>query len=116
MASKELECAEDPGSAGEAARAGHFTLDQCLQPLHTAGGVGTRRRLGEARMAGRWAGALGALLLTMPPQVLPAVQTAREASKQLLLWRLPNVLIVQLQACFASLQGVDRDLVEFPVR
>lgn len=30
VASKELECAEDPGSAGEAARAGHFTLDQCL--------------------------------------------------------------------------------------
>ena len=30
VASKELECAEDPGSAGEAARAGHLTLDQCL--------------------------------------------------------------------------------------
>lgn len=30
VASKELECAEDAGSAGEAARAGHFTLDQCL--------------------------------------------------------------------------------------
>lgn len=28
--SKELECVEDPGSASEAARAGHFTLEQCL--------------------------------------------------------------------------------------
>lgn len=28
--SKELECMEDPGSASEAARAGHFTLEQCL--------------------------------------------------------------------------------------
>lgn len=28
--SKDLEYAEDPGSASEAARAGHFTLDQCL--------------------------------------------------------------------------------------
>lgn len=28
--SKELECVEDPGSASEAARTGHFTLEQCL--------------------------------------------------------------------------------------
>uniref|UniRef100_A0A4X2LSL0 ubiquitinyl hydrolase 1 n=1 Tax=Vombatus ursinus TaxID=29139 RepID=A0A4X2LSL0_VOMUR len=30
VGSKELECVEDPGSASEAARAGHFTLEQCL--------------------------------------------------------------------------------------
>lgn len=30
VSSKELEHDEDPGSLGETARAGHFTLEQCL--------------------------------------------------------------------------------------
>ncbi|KAL0158396.1 hypothetical protein M9458_046472, partial [Cirrhinus mrigala] len=72
--SKELEFDEDPGSATETSRAGHFTLEQCLN-------------------------------LFTKPEVLapeeawycPKCQQHREASKQLLLWRLPNVLIIQLK-------------------
>uniref|UniRef100_W5N6A2 ubiquitinyl hydrolase 1 n=1 Tax=Lepisosteus oculatus TaxID=7918 RepID=W5N6A2_LEPOC len=74
--SKELEFVEDPGSASEAARAGHFTLEQCLN-------------------------------LFTKPEVLapeeawycPKCKQHREASKQLMLWRLPNVLIIQLKHC-----------------
>ncbi|XP_074861714.1 ubiquitin carboxyl-terminal hydrolase 19 isoform X1 [Carettochelys insculpta] len=94
--SKELECVEDPGSASEAARAGHFTLEQCLH-------------------------------LFTKPEVLapeeawycPKCKQHREASKQLLLWRLPNVLIIQLKRfSFRSFIWRDKinDMVEFPVR
>uniref|UniRef100_A0A452GNI7 ubiquitinyl hydrolase 1 n=1 Tax=Gopherus agassizii TaxID=38772 RepID=A0A452GNI7_9SAUR len=94
--SKELECVEDPGSASEAARAGHFTLGQCLN-------------------------------LFTKPEVLapeeawycPQCKQHREASKQLLLWRLPNVLIIQLKRfSFRSFIWRDKinDMVEFPVR
>lgn len=94
--SKELECVEDPGSASEAARAGHFTLGQCLN-------------------------------LFTKPEVLapeeawhcPTCQQHREASKQLLLWRLPNVLIIQLKRfSFRSFIWRDKinDMVDFPVR
>ncbi|XP_034632043.1 ubiquitin carboxyl-terminal hydrolase 19 [Trachemys scripta elegans] len=94
--SKELECVEDPGSASEAARAGHFTLGQCLN-------------------------------LFTKPEVLapeeawycPKCKQHREASKQLLLWRLPNVLIIQLKRfSFRSFIWRDKinDMVEFPVR
>ncbi|XP_054585382.1 ubiquitin carboxyl-terminal hydrolase 19 isoform X7 [Eptesicus fuscus] len=96
VASKELECAEDPGSAGEAARAGHFTLDQCLTLF-------TRPEVLAPEEA--W--------------YCPQCEQHREASKQLLLWRLPNVLIVQLKRfSFRSFVWRDKinDLVEFPVR
>ncbi|XP_036288189.1 ubiquitin carboxyl-terminal hydrolase 19 isoform X10 [Pipistrellus kuhlii] len=96
VASKELECAEDPGSAGEAARAGHFTLDQCLTLF-------TRPEVLAPEEA--W--------------YCPQCKQHREASKQLLLWRLPNVLIVQLKRfSFRSFIWRDKinDLVEFPVR
>ncbi|XP_074168471.1 ubiquitin carboxyl-terminal hydrolase 19 isoform X28 [Rhinolophus sinicus] len=96
VASKELECAEDAGSAGEAARAGHFTLDQCLNLF-------TRPEVLAPEEA--W--------------YCPQCKQHREASKQLLLWRLPNVLIVQLKRfSFRSFIWRDKinDLVEFPVR
>nr|XP_033782603.1 ubiquitin carboxyl-terminal hydrolase 19 isoform X2 [Geotrypetes seraphini] len=94
--SKELESVEDPGSASEAARAGHFTLEQCLN-------------------------------LFTKPEVLapeeawycPKCKQHREASKQLMLWRLPNVLIIQLKRfSFRSFIWRDKinDMVEFPVR
>ncbi|NXY26902.1 UBP19 hydrolase, partial [Atrichornis clamosus] len=94
--SKELECVEDPGSASEAARAGHFTLEQCLT-------------------------------LFTKPEVLapeeawycPKCKQHREASKQLMLWRLPNVLIIQLKRfSFRSFIWRDKinDMVDFPVR
>ncbi|XP_029457088.1 ubiquitin carboxyl-terminal hydrolase 19 isoform X3 [Rhinatrema bivittatum] len=94
--SKELEFVEDPGSASEAARAGHFTLEQCLN-------------------------------LFTKPEVLapeeawycPKCKQHREASKQLMLWRLPNVLIIQLKRfSFRSFIWRDKinDMVEFPVR
>ncbi|XP_065142058.1 ubiquitin carboxyl-terminal hydrolase 19 isoform X1 [Paramisgurnus dabryanus] len=94
--SKELEFDEDPGSATETARAGHFTLEQCLN-------------------------------LFTKPEVLapeeawycPKCQQHREASKQLLLWRLPNVLIIQLKRfSFRSFIWRDKinDMVDFPVR
>uniref|UniRef100_A0A8B9RLC7 ubiquitinyl hydrolase 1 n=1 Tax=Astyanax mexicanus TaxID=7994 RepID=A0A8B9RLC7_ASTMX len=94
--SKELEFDEDPGSASETARAGHFTLEQCLN-------------------------------LFTKPEVLapeeawycPKCQQHREASKQLLLWRLPNVLIIQLKRfSFRSFIWRDKinDMVDFPVR
>uniref|UniRef100_A0A8C0HH10 Ubiquitin carboxyl-terminal hydrolase 19 n=1 Tax=Chelonoidis abingdonii TaxID=106734 RepID=A0A8C0HH10_CHEAB len=94
--SKELECVEDPGSASEAARAGHFTLGQCLN-------------------------------LFTKPEVLapeeawycPKCKQHREASKQLMLWRLPNVLIIQLKRfSFRSFIWRDKinDMVDFPVR
>ncbi|XP_038627846.1 ubiquitin carboxyl-terminal hydrolase 19 isoform X4 [Tachyglossus aculeatus] len=96
VGSKELECVEDPGSASEAARAGHFTLEQCLN-------------------------------LFTKPEVLapeeawycPKCKQHREASKQLMLWRLPNVLIIQLKRfSFRSFIWRDKinDMVEFPVR
>ncbi|NXT80470.1 UBP19 hydrolase, partial [Zapornia atra] len=94
--SKDLECVEDPGSASEAARAGHFTLEQCLN-------------------------------LFTKPEVLapeeawycPKCKQHREASKQLMLWRLPNVLIIQLKRfSFRSFIWRDKinDMVDFPVR
>ncbi|XP_043080353.1 ubiquitin carboxyl-terminal hydrolase 19 isoform X2 [Puntigrus tetrazona] len=94
--SKELEFDEDPGSASETSRAGHFTLEQCLN-------------------------------LFTKPEVLapeeawycPKCQQHREASKQLLLWRLPNVLIIQLKRfSFRSFIWRDKinDMVDFPVR
>uniref|UniRef100_A0A663LUI7 Ubiquitin carboxyl-terminal hydrolase 19 n=1 Tax=Athene cunicularia TaxID=194338 RepID=A0A663LUI7_ATHCN len=94
--SKELECVEDPGSASEAAQAGHFTLEQCLN-------------------------------LFTKPEVLapeeawycPKCKQHREASKQLMLWRLPNVLIIQLKRfSFRSFIWRDKinDMVDFPVR
>ncbi|XP_030624378.1 ubiquitin carboxyl-terminal hydrolase 19 [Chanos chanos] len=94
--SKELEFEEDPGSASETARAGHFTLEQCLN-------------------------------LFTKPEVLapeeawycPKCQQHREASKQLLLWRLPNVLIIQLKRfSFRNFIWRDKinDMVDFPVR
>ncbi|XP_066554299.1 ubiquitin carboxyl-terminal hydrolase 19 isoform X2 [Amia ocellicauda] len=94
--SKELESVEDPGSVSEAARAGHFTLEQCLN-------------------------------LFTKPEVLapeeawycPKCKQHREASKQLMLWRLPNVLIIQLKRfSFRSFIWRDKinDMVDFPVR
>ncbi|XP_006770648.1 PREDICTED: ubiquitin carboxyl-terminal hydrolase 19 [Myotis davidii] len=67
------------------------------------------------------------LVLFTRPEVLapeeawycPQCKQHREASKQLLLWRLPNVLIVQLKRfSFRSFIWRDKinDLVEFPVR
>ncbi|XP_036005606.1 ubiquitin carboxyl-terminal hydrolase 19 isoform X3 [Fundulus heteroclitus] len=96
VSSKELEYEEDPSSLSETARAGHFTLEQCLN-------------------------------LFTKPEVLapeeawycPKCQQHREASKQLLLWRLPNVLIIQLKRfSFRSFIWRDKinDMVDFPVR
>ncbi|KAM9855932.1 ubiquitin carboxyl-terminal hydrolase 19 isoform 3-T3 [Aulostomus maculatus] len=96
VSSKELECEEDPGSLSETARAGHFTLEQCLN-------------------------------LFTKPEVLapeeawycPKCQQHREASKQLLLWRLPNILIIQLKRfSFRSFIWRDKinDMVDFPVK
>ncbi|XP_076019456.1 ubiquitin carboxyl-terminal hydrolase 19 isoform X2 [Genypterus blacodes] len=96
VSSKELEYEEDPGSLSETARAGHFTLEQCLN-------------------------------LFTKPEVLapeeawycPKCQQHREASKQLLLWRLPNVLIIQLKRfSFRSFIWRDKinDMVDFPAR
>uniref|UniRef100_A0A087YNJ4 ubiquitinyl hydrolase 1 n=1 Tax=Poecilia formosa TaxID=48698 RepID=A0A087YNJ4_POEFO len=96
VSSKELEYEDDPSSMSETARAGHFTLEQCLN-------------------------------LFTKPEVLapeeawycPKCQQHREASKQLLLWRLPNVLIIQLKRfSFRSFIWRDKinDMVDFPVR
>ncbi|XP_034551398.1 ubiquitin carboxyl-terminal hydrolase 19 isoform X2 [Notolabrus celidotus] len=96
VSSKELEYEEDPSSLSETTRAGHFTLEQCLN-------------------------------LFTKPEVLapeeawycPKCQQHREASKQLLLWRLPNVLIIQLKRfSFRSFIWRDKinDMVDFPVR
>ncbi|XP_075039657.1 ubiquitin carboxyl-terminal hydrolase 19 isoform X2 [Mixophyes fleayi] len=94
--SKDLECDEDLGSASEAARVGLFTLEQCLN-------------------------------LFTKPEVLapeeawycPKCNQHREASKQLMLWRLPNILIIQLKRfSFRTFIWRDKinDLVDFPVR
>ncbi|XP_069592470.1 ubiquitin carboxyl-terminal hydrolase 19 isoform X2 [Ranitomeya imitator] len=94
--SKELECEDDPGSASEASRVGLFTLEQCLN-------------------------------LFTKPEVLapeeawycPKCNQHREASKQLMLWRLPNILIIQLKRfSFRTFIWRDKinDLVDFPVR
>ncbi|XP_072329211.1 ubiquitin carboxyl-terminal hydrolase 19 isoform X2 [Scyliorhinus torazame] len=94
--SKELEYVEDPSSANEAARAGYFTLEQCLN-------------------------------LFTKPEVLapeeawycPKCKQHREASKQLMLWWLPNVLIIQLKRfSFRNFIWRDKinDMVEFPIR
>lgn len=56
---------------------------------------------------------------SVPTRYCPQCKQHREASKQLLLWRLPNVLIVQLKRfSFRSFIWRDKinDLVEFPVR
>lgn len=56
---------------------------------------------------------------SVPSRYCPQCKQHREASKQLLLWRLPNVLIVQLKRfSFRSFIWRDKinDLVEFPVR
>lgn len=77
----------------------------------------TGQRLGSG--AG-WSG--DQLVLTSPLSPIrycPQCKQHREASKQLLLWRLPNVLIVQLKRfSFRSFIWRDKinDLVEFPVR
>uniref|UniRef100_A0A4W5MZ38 ubiquitinyl hydrolase 1 n=1 Tax=Hucho hucho TaxID=62062 RepID=A0A4W5MZ38_9TELE len=94
--SKELEFEEDPGSVNETARAGHFTLEQCLNLF-------TRPEVLAPEEA--W--------------YCPKCQQHREASKQLLLWRLPNVLIIQLKRfSFRSFIWRDKinDMVDFPVR
>uniref|UniRef100_A0A6Q2WXZ0 ubiquitinyl hydrolase 1 n=1 Tax=Esox lucius TaxID=8010 RepID=A0A6Q2WXZ0_ESOLU len=94
--SKELEFVEDPGSVSETARAGHFTLEQCLNLF-------TRPEVLAPEEA--W--------------YCPKCQQHREASKQLLLWRLPNVLIIQLKRfSFRSFIWRDKinDMVDFPVR
>uniref|UniRef100_A0A4W3K929 ubiquitinyl hydrolase 1 n=1 Tax=Callorhinchus milii TaxID=7868 RepID=A0A4W3K929_CALMI len=94
--SRELEYMEDPCSASDAARAGYFTLEQCLN-------------------------------LFTKPEVLapeeawycPKCKQHREASKQLMLWRLPNVLIIQLKRfSFRNFIWRDKinDMVEFPIR
>ncbi|XP_068108746.1 ubiquitin carboxyl-terminal hydrolase 19 isoform X2 [Hyperolius riggenbachi] len=94
--SKELEYEEDLSSASEAARVGLFTLEQCLN-------------------------------LFTKPEVLapeeawycPKCNQHREASKQLMLWRLPNILIIQLKRfSFRTFIWRDKinDLVDFPVR
>ncbi|CAF93184.1 unnamed protein product, partial [Tetraodon nigroviridis] len=96
VSSKDLDYEEDPSSLSETARAGHFTLEQCLN-------------------------------LFTKPEVLapeeawycPKCQQHREASKQLLLWRLPNVLIIQLKRfSFRSFIWRDKinDMVDFPIR
>lgn len=96
VSSKDLDFDEDPGSLSETSRAGHFSLEQCLN-------------------------------LFTKPEVLapeeawycPKCQQHREASKQLLLWRLPNVLIIQLKRfSFRSFIWRDKinDMVDFPVR
>uniref|UniRef100_A0A674B4X3 ubiquitinyl hydrolase 1 n=1 Tax=Salmo trutta TaxID=8032 RepID=A0A674B4X3_SALTR len=94
--SKELEFEEDPGSVNETARAGHFTLEQCLNLF-------TRPEVLAPEEA--W--------------YCPKCQQHREASKQLLLWRLPNVLIIQLKRfSFRSFIWRDKinDMVDFPIR
>uniref|UniRef100_UPI00398EBC02 ubiquitin carboxyl-terminal hydrolase 19 isoform X2 n=1 Tax=Pristiophorus japonicus TaxID=55135 RepID=UPI00398EBC02 len=94
--SKELEYVEDPSSVNEASRAGYFTLEQCLN-------------------------------LFTKPEVLapeeawycPNCKQHREASKQLMLWWLPNVLIIQLKRfSFRNFIWRDKinDMVEFPIR
>lgn len=83
------------------------------------------RRPGEDWAASRqWGRVEGNLLLltdslSLPHRYCPQCKQHREASKQLLLWRLPNVLIVQLKRfSFRSFIWRDKinDLVEFPVR
>ncbi|XP_056278900.1 ubiquitin carboxyl-terminal hydrolase 19 isoform X3 [Pseudoliparis swirei] len=96
VSSKELEYEEDPGSLSETVRAGHFTLEQCLNLF-------TRPEVLAPEEA--W--------------YCPKCQQHREASKQLLLWRLPNVLIIQLKRfSFRSFIWRDKinDMVDFPVR
>lgn len=96
VSSKELEYEEDPGSLSETSRAGHFTLEQCLNLF-------TRPEVLAPEEA--W--------------YCPKCQQHREASKQLLLWRLPNVLIIQLKRfSFRSFIWRDKinDMVDFPVR
>lgn len=73
------------------------------------------------QQAGSGAGWRGLVLLTLlsSTRYCPQCGQHREASKQLLLWRLPNVLIVQLKRfSFRSFIWRDKinDLVEFPVR
>ena len=67
-----------------------------------------------------WGGDLPLLTpAPFPLRYCPQCKQHREASKQLLLWRLPNVLIVQLKR-FSFRRFIWRDkindLVEFPVR
>lgn len=50
--SKELECVEDPSSASEAARAGHFTLEQCLNLFTKPKSWPQRKRGEEGDVAG----------------------------------------------------------------
>lgn len=57
--------------------------------------------------------------LSLSLRYCPKCQQHREASKQLLLWRLPNVLIIQLKRfSFRSFIWRDKinDMVDFPVR
>ena len=78
-------------------------------------------RTGQQAGSGEeWSGGLLVLTLPLSPvRYCPQCKQHREASKQLLLWRLPNVLIVQLKRfSFRSFIWRDKinDLVEFPVR
>jgi uncharacterized UBP type Zn finger protein len=79
--------------------------------------VRTRQQAGSrARL---WGNLLVLTLLLSHIRYCPQCKQHREASKQLLLWRLPNVLIVQLKRfSFRSFIWRDKinDLVEFPVR
>ncbi|KAK7883974.1 hypothetical protein WMY93_027097 [Mugilogobius chulae] len=96
VSSKDLEFEDDPGSLSETSRAGHFSLEQCLNLF-------TRPEVLAPEEA--W--------------FCPKCQQHREASKQLLLWRLPNVLIIQLKRfSFRSFIWRDKinDMVDFPVR
>ncbi|XP_055079203.1 ubiquitin carboxyl-terminal hydrolase 19 isoform X2 [Periophthalmus magnuspinnatus] len=96
VSSRDLEFEEDPGSLSETSRAGHFSLEQCLNLF-------TRPEVLAPEEA--W--------------YCPKCQQHREASKQLLLWRLPNVLIIQLKRfSFRSFIWRDKinDMVDFPVR
>uniref|UniRef100_A0AAV2M1N9 ubiquitinyl hydrolase 1 n=1 Tax=Knipowitschia caucasica TaxID=637954 RepID=A0AAV2M1N9_KNICA len=96
VSSKELEYDDDPGSLSETSRAGHFSLEQCLNLF-------TRPEVLAPEEA--W--------------YCPKCQQHREASKQLLLWRLPNVLIIQLKRfSFRTFIWRDKinDMVDFPVR
>lgn len=122
--SKDLEFDEDPGSATETSRAGHFTLEQCLN-LFTKPEVlapeeawyeHTHLRVPIERCSNRIVCLIVCIFLF---RYCPKCQQHREASKQLLLWRLPNVLIIQLKRfSFRSFIWRDKinDMVDFPVR
>lgn len=77
-------------------------------------------RIGSKQVVDQGGGKLAASdCSSVAHRYCPQCKQHREASKQLLLWRLPNVLIVQLKRfSFRSFIWRDKinDLVEFPVR